>query len=503
MTGAMLAGRGTSMAQVADTVVPTAAGQVRGVSGAGVTAFHAIPYAAPPVGPLRFAAPTDPFPWQGIRDCSKVGVSAPQGPSRLDAVMGTVSFVQDEDCLTLSVWTPSPDGGRRPVFMWIHGGAYLTGGGDLPFYSGAMLARAGDVVVVNINYRLGALGYLYFPEIDAAPANRGLLDQARALQWVYDNIAAFGGDPENITVGGQSAGGTSTLALLGIAESRKLIRRAIVQSPAVKTLSMEQAREVTERFLKAAAVPDGNLTKLRALPVSAILEAQRNVQAQIAASGNLNPPLQIVAPSIGAPIAPADAVASGVASSIPLLIGTARDEVHAWLAQDENMLRGTDWDMVEKLYKLAGVRAPLAYGYAKWKAGDKRPWQVVSAMLTEAGFRKPVATIADSHVKHGGEAYVYRFDWRPTPTAIFGACHCIELPFVFDNLADWPNAPMLEGLDRSSFGPLAAMVQGAWLSFIRSGNPTSAGLPAWPHRNPTHPQIYVLDEDVRIATDAT
>lgn len=508
MAGAFVASGKETLAQ-SPTPLPivaqTVSGSVSGIVNNGLAVFHAIPYAAPPVGALRFEAPGDPTPWQGVRDCTRIGPSAPQGASRLDGVMGVPPpFVQSEDCLTLTIWTPAPDLARRPVFVWLHGGAYVTGGGEFPFYSGSMLARTGDIVVVNVNYRLGALGYLHLPEVDGkggASANRGLLDQALALRWLRDNVAAFGGDPANITIGGQSAGGSSVLALLAMPEARKMIRRAIVQSPVAKTLSVERAREVTQQFLSATGVPGVDLARLRELPASAILAAQLTVQSQIAASGDLSLPFQIVMGGSVTPVEPGDAVASGVASSIPLLIGTTRDEVRAWLGQDSKMLNATNWDVVEKLYGMAGVAAPFAYGYAKWRAGDEKPWQVLSAMATNATFRKPVVTIADGHASHGGEAYVYRFDWQPSTDAFFGACHSIELPFVFNNLSDWPASPMLAGFDRSSFLSLATTVQGMWLSFIRSGKPSAAGSPAWPSRSASHRQSLVFDTEVRIVDD--
>jgi len=445
------------MADRRDIFVQTGFGPVRGAADGGVAVFHAIPYAAPPVGALRFAAPVDAIPWRDVRDCTKVGASAPQiADIVIGGVMGVPPpFAQSEDCLTLSVWTPAPDAALRPVFVWIHGGAFNHGSGAWPCYSGEVLARRGDIVIVVINYRLGALGYLQLPRDDAkaaAPANRGLLDQMKALRWVQVNIATFGGDPNQITVGGESAGGASTLALLAFAESRKLMRRAIMESPPVQTQSVDRAREVARRFLSHVGVPDGDVTKLQELPVSAILEAQRTLLAHAVASGDFTEQFNIVTPSVASPKEPGDVAASGAASPIPLLIGTNQDEANTWIAQNEKIDEATDWDIVEKGLKALGVAAPLpADAEAKWKASGKKPWQVLSATLTEAVFRKPVGRIADGHANHGGEAYVYRFDWRPTPQARLGACHMIEVPFVFNNLPNWRAAPMLADCDPSSF----------------------------------------------------
>src|SRR5829696_6547352 len=199
---------------VAEPVATTDCGTLRGTHEQGVAVFRAVPYAAPPVDTLRFKPPARPAPWTGERDATVDGPIAPQGPSRLRAAMGDFSYPQSDDCLTLTIWTPSPDAARRPVLVWLHGGAFISGAGSLPWYSGATMARRGDVVVVGVNYRLGALGFMHLPGVSLP--NLGLLDQFAALEWVSRNIAAFGGDPDNITIAGQSAGGFSVLAMLAL-----------------------------------------------------------------------------------------------------------------------------------------------------------------------------------------------------------------------------------------------------------------------------------------------
>ena len=480
-----------------DLVVRTAAGAVRGVRNDRIAIFHAIPYAAPPVGPLRFAAPQPAVPWTGIRDCTTVGASPPQGPSRLDAVMGVVPFAQAEDCLSLTVWTPAADEARRPVLFWLHGGAYQSGGGHQPFYSGASLAHAGDVVVVSINYRLGALGYLHLPELEAAggaPACRGLLDQMQALRWVADTIAVFGGDPGQITIAGQSAGGGSVLALLADPASRRLVRRAIAQSSSTSTLSLERADEISAAFHVAAGVRRGDIAGLRALPVAAVVAAQRTVQLDIAATGDRTIAWQNVSPTAPCPVNPAKAVAQGAAAGIPLLIGSTLDEGHAWLAQDDALVAATSFDVVWPLATAGGFAAAAADLPSDRRAAAGKPWQLVSAMMTWAVFEKPARRLADGHASHGGATYVYRFDWRPTPDARFGACHCIELPFMFGNLAEWPPAAMMAGHDPATFATLVQAIQGAWIAFIRSGTPAAPKLPSWPRWTEATKSCMVLDD---------
>jgi para-nitrobenzyl esterase len=480
-------------------------GHVRGIAADGLTTFCAIPYAAPPLGELRFAAPAPLAPWHGIRDCTTPGASAPQGPSRLDAVMGILPFEQSEDCLTLSVWTPAADGKKRPVIYWLHGGAYQSGGAHQGFYDGSSLAHACDVVVVGVNYRLGALGYLYLPEAEpagVASANRGLLDQMQALRWVSDNIAAFGGDPARITICGQSAGGGSVLALLADPASRALVAHAIPMSASTGSLSIERASEISARFCQLAGISRDDIVKLRALPVDAIVKAQRAVQMEIAAKGDRTIAWQNVVGGPGCPLNPASAIIKGAARDIPILIGSTLDEGHAWLAQDDKLVAETDASVIA-LTAEAGGYAKAAEDLPRERAvAGKKPWEVLSAMMTWAVFEKPSRKVAAGHSINGGTAYVYRFEWRPTLDARFGACHCIELPFAFDNLDRWPpDSAMMAGHDPESYRALAARIRDAWGAFAHAGNPATAAVPDWPRWTPGTRPCMVLDDDCRIVRE--
>ncbi|HYG42383.1 MAG TPA: carboxylesterase family protein, partial [Bordetella sp.] len=237
----------------------------------GVCRFSAIPYAQAPVGPLRFAPPL-PASWHGDRDASRPGPVAPQLPSRLREAMGDFDVPQSEDCLHLTVWTPGADLGKRPVVIWLHGGAWQSGGGALPWYDGSQLAGQGDLVVVAVNYRLAALGWLYVPGV---AANMGLLDQELAIDWVHEHIAAFGGDPTRLTVMGQSAGASAICAMLA---RRPRFSRAILQSAALgrSFRTAAQALPLTQAFLAAAGAAD--IHAARQLPVAALLQAQQAPQ---------------------------------------------------------------------------------------------------------------------------------------------------------------------------------------------------------------------------------
>lgn len=481
-------------------VVETAAGALGGLRQPGLCIFRAVPYAKPPVGPLRFAAPQPVEPWSGMRDCTQIGASPPQGPSRLDAVMGVAPFAQSEDCLTLTVWTPACDDRKRPVLFWLHGGAFMSGGGHQPFYDGAQLARAGDMVVVSINYRLGALGYLYLPEIEAAGgtrANRGLLDQMQALRWVHENIARFGGDPQAITVTGQSAGGNSVWALLADPGSRAMIARAISQSGSFEALGVERASVFADAFHKAAGVARGDVAALRTLSPAQIVAAHRSVVMDLAAAGDRTLPWQMIATGPGCPGVPAQAIRDGTAKDIPILLGTTLDEGHAWLAQDDRLVAAAT--VADLPPAAAAALSPEALAdLPADRRNAARPWQVLSANMTWTRFERPARQLCNARARHDAPTWLYRFDWRPTPDARFGACHCIELPFVFDNLAGWPPAAMMTGHDPASFQRLAAAMQGAWIAFARTGDPSTGTLPAWPRWTAATRATMIFDDTLHL-----
>jgi para-nitrobenzyl esterase len=261
-------------------VVETRRGAVRGVTEGGLAVFRGLPFARPPVGPLRFEPPGSPESWTGVRDAARFGPSAAQNGALVGPLMSLGITRTGEDCLYLNVWTPDADRGRRPVLVWIHGGAFILGSGSQMLYDGAMLARRGDVVVVTINYRLGALGFLHlrdrFGERLPASGNEGLLDQVAALEWVRDEIAAFGGDPGNVTIFGESAGAMSCATLLGVPRARGLFHRAILQSGAANFLwPPDTAGRVADQVLADLAV--GAPEELRALPPARLLAAQRRL----------------------------------------------------------------------------------------------------------------------------------------------------------------------------------------------------------------------------------
>jgi para-nitrobenzyl esterase len=393
-------------------------GELRGRRQAGVLAFLGVPYAAPPVGPARFRPPQPPQPWHGVRDATRVGPAAPQRRSRLAHVMGERVVEQSEDCLTLNVWTPEPGGSRRPVLVFLHGGGFLTGSGGLDWYDGAELARRGGLVVVTVNYRLGALGFLYLDE-----GNLGLRDQIQALRWVRENIAAFGGDPDAVTAAGQSGGAISILAMLSGSAARGLFHRAILQStPAgMPPMTVEQAEARAAEFRSVLAGDP------RDRPVADLLDAQQEILRRH--PGPI-PPYQLVAD--GVTVVDDLIAATGAADGVPILIGTTRDEAGSFHRD---------------------------------------------AAMTESMFRAPAIRLAEVLARHGNPAWMYRFDWS-APGSPFGACHCIELPFVLGNLPAWRDAPMLADAGPGTLAALVGAVQPSWIAFARDG------YPGWPPYQP-------------------
>jgi para-nitrobenzyl esterase len=402
------------------TTVAAPAGGLRGLPGSEGTAFLGVPYASA----ARFTAP-EPLTWDGVKDATRRGPIAPQPPSRLERVVGPGSGLpQDEDCLSLNVWTPGGEG--LPVLVWLHGGAFTSGSGADDWYDGALLAARGRMIVVTVGYRLGALGYLYLSP-GFGPANLGLLDQLAALRWVRENIAAFGGDPERVTLAGQSAGAMSALALMGHAAAPDLFRQVVLQSlPAgVPPYDTARAAEIGRLYLKVLGLGPGAEARLRTLPVADLLAAQTELARRTRRPGEVTPPFQLVA----AGGVRADLV-GGAPPEIPMLIGTTRDEA--------------------------------------WAFFPGAPPEPTERLFTEGSMRLAAAARA---------AHVYRFDWCPDGSP-YGACHCIELPFVFGRLAAWREAPMLAGADPEVMRRLVGEVQTAWAAFVHGGSP---GWPPYDH----------------------
>jgi len=462
----------------ADPIVRTKNGEMRGAYENGVAVFRAVPYAAPPVGDLRFS-PTQPAPsWQGVRDATKDGPIPPQGRSRLAHVMGDFEREQSEDCLTLNIWTPAPDGKKRPVMVWIHGGAYSSGAGSLAWYSGERFAANGDVVFVSINYRLGILGFLCLPGVSSG--NLGLLDQVAALRFVRDNIAAFGGDPENVTVVGQSAGAASIAFLMTMPQADGLFRRAIMQSTPFgrMTRATEDAHRIGRRLLEVLGLKADEAEKLKSISYAQLLTAQGQVARLEKKFADARAPFWPVIDGTTIPGDAAPALKAGAGAAIETMIGTTREEMAAFYCIDEEIAKAPP-EAVEGVFAAmfpSGHHAHLNE-FRNMRASPTNA-ALLGDLMSDAMFRIGSLRMAEWRATQGHPAFVFQFDWQSP--AGFESCHCIEIPFVFNNLENWTDSPMLKGAKPAEMQRLADAMHGAWIAFARTGKPDHARLPPWP-----------------------
>jgi para-nitrobenzyl esterase len=489
-------------------IVETLHGRVEGAREGELSVFRGIPYAASTAGQGRWRPPGAPQPWSGVRSAGRPGPTAPQSGGLIASLLGGGAEPTSEDCLSLNVWSPGLDAGRRPVMVWIHGGGFTTGSGSLPVYDGASLARRGDVVVVSFNYRLGALGFLYLPELareeGGASGNFGLLDQLAALAWVRDNIAAFGGDPQRVTLFGQSAGAMSAAALLGAPRARGLFQRVILQSGAARNVHLpETAERVRDAFLDEAGLGSGGLAALRELPLPALLEAQAR-SAERLRRELPDPPFQPVVDGALLPRPPLEAIAAGAAAGLPLLIGTTRDEWRFYGLRDPKARQLDAEGLLRRLRRgLPGVdgagrglaeRVVEAYRDARAGRASTDPRELWFAIQTDRWFRTPATKLAEQQAAHQPATHAYLFTWRsPALDGALGACHALDLPFVFGSLADRRIRPLVGAGPRAC--ELSQRMQDAWLRFAHGGAPGHAGLPEWPAYEARRRATLMLGEE--------
>jgi para-nitrobenzyl esterase len=451
-------------------VVETRWGRVEGVERAGVLQFLGVPYAAAPVGVRRWAAPEPPDPWTGVRPATAFGPVAPQAPSPVSSLFGIAELGMpggpeiSEDCLHLNVYTPSADGGRRPVMVWIHGGAFTGGSNRSAWYAGSSFARQGVVVVV-INYRVGALGFLRLGDREPVSANRGLLDQVAALEWVRDNIDAFGGDPARVTVFGESAGAMSIGTLLGVPAAAGLFQGAILQSGAAATFgSLERASEVTDRL----AAMLGGVDALRAADRERLVTAQGELVLELGREGKGLPFMPVVDGTV-LPEPPALAVAAGGAR-VRLMAGTNRDEMTLFLALATGGGQLSEEGAVRRLDQTtSGAGRALYDAYRTLLGGDVRPAQVWVAAETDRTFRAPAIQLATEQARHTPQVWMYLFTWlSPALGGSLGACHALEIPFAWNSLI--PESAGFTGAGPEAEA-LAREMHAAWVAFATSGDP--------------------------------
>jgi para-nitrobenzyl esterase len=474
-------------------LVSTQQGLVKGIVIDSVRAWKNIPYAKAPVGDLRFRAPQAPESWTGVRDGSVAGPAAPQTRRLAKEPNG-----RSEDCLSLNVWSPAADGQKRPVMVWIHGGGFLVGSATTPMYDGASLSRNGDVVVVNINYRLGALGFLYFNDIKGSNTgfddNLGIRDQVAALQWVKRNIAAFGGDPEAVTIFGESAGAISVLTLMAVPSAKGLFKRAIVESASPKSLwHPKTATDLTLRYLKKLGVTPDDLAKLKSIPVDTFTEA---MDALIGELMHEQTTVKILSPTVDGTFItedPMSAIQSGKAAGIDLMIGTTKDEATLLSLKRIGITPRNAGELAPYLANITPERRQNLI--AQYKHFPHR--KGVMAMTTDGIFIMPSIKVSELQTKFAS-TYMYRFDWSSPAMKMVGlrACHGAELPFVFGTLDRKPGKYFAFLSNKKLNWQLSKQIQQSWANFARYGNPDPKGQNGWVKYDSTARTTMIFDKKV-------
>src|SRR6266568_6703721 len=467
---------------MSNLIVETRYGKVQGYEQGAISVWKGIPFAKPPTAQLRFRAPQPPEPWRGVRETTAFSPMAPQVPTMGASMVGALGAERavdqrpmSEDCLSLNIWSPAADQEKRPVMVYIHGGAFTLGSASDPWYDGTSFAANHNIVVATLNYRLGILGFVYLKDLAGADAgytgNCGLLDQIAALEWVREHIAAFGGDPDQVTVMGESAGAMSIGALLGMKASQGLFQRAILQSGAAGFLpTRPQATHVAQALLAKLGLETSQLAAVADVPLETLLKVQPELGREFGG-------IQAYSPMIDGetlPQHPSAMIAQGSAAHVAILAGTNRDEWRLFAM----MSGGPKVDEV-RLKQLFGDEAKPALTIYTEARADKSPELAWIDMMSDMVFRMPAIRLAEAQVKLGAPVWMYRFDWEsPAFGGVLGAAHAMDIPFVFNTLD--------VGLSRTFTGdsptrqPLADRMHATWAAFIRSGTPAIAELPSWP-----------------------
>ena len=471
------------------STVETRYGLVEGTRANGVHAFLGIPFAAPPVGERRWQPPADAEPWVGVR---RFADFSPQSWQPVMEGMGPLEFAfnardignRNEDCLYLNVWTPGLDGRKRPVMVWIHGGGFQGGTGGTDMYAGTSLAQRGDAVVVTINYRLGAFGFVNLNEVTGgripATGNEGLLDQVKALEWVRDNIERFGGDPGRVTIFGESAGGMSVGALMAFEPAAGLFHRAIPQSGACNTANpLSKAAEIGQALLDAAGVSaNASADELLAIAPEKLVDAGTAASAQFGGA-------MIFQPCIDGTLLsdlPLDSVKGGSADGIEVMVGATRDEWRLFLSMAGFKVQFDDASLELALASRSDDprRIVDAYRAARETRGDATdPNALFAAIETDRVFRVPAIRLAEAVSERGGKAYQYLFTWEsPWGDGGLGSPHAIDLGFVFGTHGISAGSAEFFGSGPQA-DALTESVQDAWLKFATDGDPRTDTLADW------------------------
>ena len=504
------------LARDGDAAAATRAGRVAGYIRNGIFTFKGIPYADSCAGPNRFMPPVKPKSWEGVRSSRQYGYVAPQGP-RAGWANDEEAFmfawddgVQSEDCLRVNVWTPAVgDAKKRPVMVWLHGGGYTAGSGqELRSYDGENLARRGDLVVVSLNHRLNAFGYLdlsKFGDQYAASGNVGMLDIVAALEWVRDNIEAFGGDPQMVTLFGQSGGGGKVSTLMAMPQAKGLFHRAIVESGSIlQGIPQEHARQLADAIVNELGLTAATIAQIQTLPHQQILTAADKVlrERRPKAVGGI-PNFRRIAAQLGfgpvvdgkiLPDHPFDPGAPAISADIPMIIGTTLNEFVTALNHPEFEAM-SEADLQTRVRDLYGDKAASVIGTFRQRTPRAKPFDLWSR-IAASGVRASAIQQAKLKAAQGrAPAYLYWFTWQtPILSGRPRAFHCAEIAFVFDN-TDRCETMTGGGAEARA---LAARMCDAWIQFARTGNPNHAHLPRWPAFSAETIPTMIFDHPPRV-----
>jgi para-nitrobenzyl esterase len=466
-----------------------------------------------PLGPLRFLPPQNPKSWTGAADATEFGppgiqmASAAVASPRSDFARQLATIfpvpaetkIANEDCLFLNVWTPAVhDAKKRPVMVWLHGGGFAYGSGAWPVYDGGNLARKGDAVIVTLNHRLNVFGYLYLGGLSdsyAQSGNAGMLDIVLALEWVRDNIEAFGGDPGNVTIMGESGGGAKVCALLAMPSAKGLFHKAIVQSgPALRGVPKDNAVRLAKAVLDELQVSGSDLKALACVPTQALVAAAA-AAAEKAGSTRLAP----VEDGVVLPVDSFSPAAPAISANVRLIIGTNKDEMTLFTVAEPWFGHLTDAELGARAKQIAGDKSDALIAAIRKLHPDYSPAYILAAVMTDNMMLAGSITIAERKAaRSAAPVYMYCLVWEtPILNGLFKSPHTLEVPLMFDNV---DKARVLVGP-----GPhpeaIAAQMSDAWLAFARSGDPNVKSTPAWPPYTPARRATMLFDVESRVVDD--